>query len=143
VRGLQDEIVEGIREPSKEHRALLDALRTRLAQDPGVYIGTTDIIAGPCSRHRPDAIYYRYGSIYATSPIIYEVLTCDGVLGEDIIDRCRLFADTARNRLGQFYIVMPEKHSDGKAEQIVVRMLDNNEIKASGIITMGTAETCI
>ena len=134
--------IDGIKTPLEKYRGLLKALQVRLAKNAGIYQGRTDVIANDRTRHKPDAIYYRCGSIYSTQPIIYEVVTNGTATNFDkiLISRCRLFAETARNRMSQFYLVMPGTNNGGAGQLKIETVLKDNDIRVTGIIIIDDAE---
>lgn len=121
-----------IHENPELHRSLQHRLLRDLGARQDLILGVREIIAGPESRHRPDAIFYHKSDADEESPFIFEVETCESIDSSHTISQCRLFSEAATKTHGRFYLVVPElcdeEMEEVAGEDVARQMLNRNKI---------------
>ena len=123
----------------EEHQEILDTLLKDLEERDNIVKGDVEIIAGPETIHKPDAIFYYIDDEEELLPLIYEVETCGSLGDKHTISQCRLFGHTAEKTQGNFYFVLPKICiTNGKKVSgwvLAREMLRENDISYDGILT--------
>jgi hypothetical protein len=132
---MEPRTVAGRARETNEYDQLRCALRDSLKDMKDFTEIDCEEIAGPNTRHLPDAVFKNTAS-EDPKLLIYEIETCDTMLDDATIGKCRLFAMAALNLGAKFNIVVPENCNGHNGKDLVNEVLSKNDIKGIDIICL-------
>ncbi|HEX7320595.1 MAG TPA: hypothetical protein VF399_09610 [bacterium] len=132
---MEPRIVEGGARKTSEYDQLRCALRDSLKNMKDFTEIDCEEIAGPNTRHLPDAVYKNTTS-ENLKLLLYEIETCDTMLDDATVSKSRLFAMTALNLGAKFHIVVPRNCNGHNGKDLVNEVLSKNDIKGIDIICL-------
>jgi DNA-directed RNA polymerase subunit RPC12/RpoP len=120
-----------------EYTQQLKKLHNVLSKNNGIYRGEPEIIAGETTRHMPDAVYYNCNDTCARQPIIYQVITpSNPIVTENVISKCRLFSETAKNLFSTFYLVVSAREGENESAELAQSMCRTHEIEGVALMVL-------
>jgi hypothetical protein len=125
--------IEGCARKTGEYNRLLHALRDSLKDMKDFAEIDSEEIAGPDTRHMPDAVFKNIQPEYPKL-LIHEIETCDTMLDDTTLSKCRLFAQTALNIGAKFHIVVPTRCNDLSSRDQIREKFSKNDIKGVDIV---------
>jgi DNA-directed RNA polymerase subunit RPC12/RpoP len=120
-----------------EHTNQLQKLHNLLSKNNDIYRGVPETIAGEITRHVPDAVYYNRNDTCMRQPIIYQIIipSCP-IITEDIVSKCQLFSETARNLFSVFYLAVSARCGEKESAELVQQMCLTHKIEGVTLLVL-------